>query len=165
MRKCVRFAVLCLSLAAAASAADLRDVKDPAALATMFPASAKLRLVNVWATWCVPCVEEIPVLRTIRSTFGGDVAMLGVTLDDMIPGDRAETKKRVRAFLDAKQVSYPNAYYIGGADALGELLRFEGALPITIIYDNNGKELWRLQGTLERRQVMEKIRDLLRRKS
>ena len=32
-----------------------------------------------------------------------------VTLDDMIPGDRAETKKRVRAFLDAKHVSYPNA--------------------------------------------------------
>src|SRR4051794_3911670 len=99
MRKCARFAVLFLSLAGVASAADLRDVKDPAALATMCPAVAKLRLVNVWATWCVPCVEEMPVLGSIHQAFGDDVAMLGVTLDDMIPGDRAETKKKVRAFL------------------------------------------------------------------
>ena len=165
MRKCAQFAVLFLSLAGVASAADLRDLKDPAALATMFPASAKLRLVNVWATWCVPCVEEMPVLGSIHKTFGTDVAMLGVTLDDMIPGDRAETKKKVRAFLDAKKVAYPNAYYMGNSDALGERLKIDGAIPITIIYDNNGKELWRLQGTLERQQTIDKIRSLLRRKS
>jgi len=164
MRRCVRFAVLFLSLAGAASAADLRDVESPAAIPRMFPASAKLRVVNVWATWCVPCVEEMPVLQTIRKTFGDEVGMLGITLDDMIPGDRAETKKKVVAFLDSKQVSFPNAYYIGNTDALGERLQIDGAIPITIIYDNKGKELWRLQGTLERRKAIEKIRDLLRRK-
>ncbi|MGZ4807911.1 MAG: TlpA family protein disulfide reductase [Thermoanaerobaculia bacterium] len=153
-----------LSIASVAGAADLRDVKDPAALATMFPASARLRLVNVWATWCVPCVEEMPVLGAIHKTFGSDVAMLGVTLDDMIPGDRAETRKKVRAFLEAKQITFPNAYYTGNSDALGERLGIDGAIPITIIYDNNGKELWRLQGTLEREQTLEKIRSLLRRK-
>jgi thiol-disulfide isomerase/thioredoxin len=156
---------LCLSFAAASSAADLRDLKDPGKLTAMFPAAAQLRLVNVWATWCVPCVEEMPVLQSIRKTFGKEVAMVGITLDDMIPGDRAETKKKVRAFLDAKQVSFPNAYYIGSSDALGERLRIDGALPITIIYDRNGKELWRLQGSLERQQAIQTIRDLLRRKS
>ncbi|MGZ7042746.1 MAG: TlpA disulfide reductase family protein, partial [Thermoanaerobaculia bacterium] len=118
-----------LSIASVAGAADLRDVKDPAALATMFPASARLRLVNVWATWCVPCVEEMPVLGAIHKTFGSDVAMLGVTLDDMIPGDRADTKKSVLAFLDAKQVSFPNAYYTGSSDALADRLRIDGAIP------------------------------------
>jgi hypothetical protein len=107
----------------------------------------------------------MPVLQSIRKTFGKEVAMVGITLDDMIPGDRAETKKKVRAFLDAKQVSFPNAYYIGSSDALGERLRIDGALPITIIYDRNGKELWRLQGSLERQQAIQTIRDLLRRKS
>lgn len=168
MRKYARFAVLFLSIAsvaATAGAADLRDVKDPAALATMFPPSARLRLVNVWATWCVPCVEEMPVLGSIHKTFGNEVAMLGVTLDDMIPGDRAETRKKVSAFLDAKQVTFPNAYYTGNSDALGERLKIDGAIPITIIYDSNGKELWRLQGTLERQQTLETIRSLLRRKS
>jgi len=165
MPRSVRFAVLCLSVAAAARAADLREVKDPAAIARIFPASARLRVVNVWATWCLPCVEEMPVLRSIDQTFGDEVAMLGITLDDMIPGDRAETKKRVVAFLDAKQVAFPNAYYTGSSDALADTLRIDGAIPITIIYDGKGKELWRLQGTLERDQAIQKIRNLLRRKS
>ena len=163
MRKFALFTVTFLSVAAAAHAADLRDVKDPNALAKMFPASAKVRLVNMWATWCVPCVEEMPVLRSIRETFGNDLGMLGVTLDDMVPGDRAETRKRVVSFLDSKKVTYPNAFYIGKSDALADALNVDGAIPITIVYDNKGKELWRRTGTLDAQQTIEKIRELLRR--
>jgi thiol-disulfide isomerase/thioredoxin len=165
MRESVRFAVLCLSFAGAVQAADLREVKDPAALATMFPAAAKVRVVNVWATWCVPCVEEMPVLSSIDRTFGDEVALLGITLDDMIPCDRTDTKRRVVSFLDAKQVAFPNAYYTGSSDALADQLRIDGAIPVTIIYDGKGKELWRLQGTLERDATIRKIREFLRRKS
>ena len=163
MRKFAPFAVLFLSVAA--HAADLRDAKDPAAFAKMFPPAAKLRVVNVWATWCVPCVEEMPVLQTIRRTFGSEVAMLGITLDDMIPGDRAEMKKRVASFLDSKQVSFPNAYYTGSSDALAEALKIDGAIPVTLVYDNKGKELWRLQGTLDRQQAIDKIKELLKQMS
>ena len=160
MRKFAPFAVLFLSVAA--HAADLRDVKNPADLAKMFPASAKLRVVNVWATWCGPCVEEMPVLQTIRKTFGSEVAMLGITLDDMIPGDRSQTKKRVVSFLDSRKISFPNAYYIGNADALADALHIDGAIPVTLVYDNKGKELWRVQGPLEQQPAVRKIRELLK---
>jgi thiol-disulfide isomerase/thioredoxin len=145
-------------------AADLREVKDPAAIAKMFPPAAKVRVVNIWATWCVPCVEEMPVLSSIDRTFGDEVAMLGITLDDMIPGDRTDTKKRVASFLDAKHVAFPNAYYTGSSDALADQLRIDGAIPVTIIYDGRGNELWRLQGTLDRDDTIRKIREFLRRK-
>jgi hypothetical protein len=51
-----RFAALSLSalLATQLLAADLRPVKDPKAIDAVFPTAAKVRLLNVWATWCVP---------------------------------------------------------------------------------------------------------------
>jgi len=160
MRKFAPFVVLFLSLNV--HAADVRDVKDPAAIQKIFVPAAKLRLVNVWATWCAPCVEEMPVLRTIRKSFGSELGMVGISLDDMIPGDRGETKNRVVKFLDSKQVAYPNAYYIGSSDALADAMNIDGAIPITIIYDSKGKELWRRQGTLDQAQATKKIQELLK---
>ena len=160
MRKFAPFVVLFLSLTA--QAADVRDVKDPAAIQKMFEPAAKLRLVNVWATWCAPCVEEMPVLRAIRKDFGKELGMIGISLDDMVPGDRGETKSRVVRFLDSKQVAYPNAYYIGSSDALADTMNIDGAIPITIVYDSKGKEVWRRQGSLDQAQATKKIQELLK---
>ena len=152
-----------LLLASTASAANLRDVKDPAKIKDVFPPAAKLRVVNVWATWCVPCVEEMNDLRAIDATFGPEVSIVGVSLDDMIPGDRAATRRKVVAFLDQKKINYSNVYYSGNNDALADALRFSGEIPITIVYDRNGHELWRQQGKLDRRKTIAEIRKLLRR--
>src|SRR5215212_6561416 len=83
-------AALQIVIALSAHAADLRTIKEPKQIATAFPAAAKLRVLNVWATWCVPCVAEMPDLRTIDDTFGSEVAITGVSLDDMIPGTKRE---------------------------------------------------------------------------
>jgi cytochrome c biogenesis protein CcmG/thiol:disulfide interchange protein DsbE len=163
MRKCARFAVISLSfLALTASAADLRPIKEPAKIAGVFPRAAKLRLVNVWAMWCVPCVAEMPDLRAIDETFGAEVAMAGVSLDDMLPG---ASPKPVVQFLDKQRIAFPNIYYTGNPDALGDYLNFNGEIPITIVYDGAGKELWRHQGRLDRNQTIARLRELLRRKS
>jgi thiol-disulfide isomerase/thioredoxin len=161
MRRCARFAALSLSLLALpALAADLRPVKEPAKIAGVFPAAAKLRVINVWAMWCAPCVAEMPDLRAIDEAFGAEVALAGVSLDDMLPD---ASQKPVRAFLDKHRITFPNVYYTGNADALGDYLRFNGELPITIVYDRNGKELWRHQGRINREQTIARLRDLLRR--
>src|SRR5262249_32798111 len=99
MRTFAPFAAFCLSLATSAGAATLVEVKDPARIPDNFAAAAPVRLVNVWATWCVPCVEEMADLGTISRTFGSKVSLVGVSLDDMIPGDRTETKRKVVTFL------------------------------------------------------------------
>lgn len=162
MPEFARFAVsfLSVALAAASFAADVRTMKEPAKIARVFPAAAKVRVLNVWATWCVPCVAEMPVLRAIDDTFGSEVALAGVSLDDMIPGAKVAT---VTAFLDKQKIAFPNIYYTGGADALADALAFSGEIPITIVYDGKGKELWRHEGLLDRTKTIARLRETLRR--
>jgi len=160
MRLFVQFAAIFLS-ATASGAAQLVEVREPTAIAAAFSPAASVRVMNVWATWCVPCVEEMADLRAIGATFGSRVSVVGVSLDDMIPGDRAVSKKNVVAFLDLHRIAFPNVYYIGNSDALGDYLRFDGAIPITIAYDRSGHELWRQQGKLDRQKTIATIRKLL----
>lgn len=164
MRASVLFAAFCLSGAMTAGAATLVELKEPAKIADSFAARAPVRVVNVWATWCVPCVEEMNDLRTISNTFGTQVSLVGVSLDDMIPGDRAATKRKVISFLDQKRITYTNIYYRGNNDALGDELRFNGEIPITIVYDRTGREVWRQQGKLDREKAIAQIRKMLGRK-
>ena len=155
--------VLALSLglfALSASAADLRPVKEPEKIAGVFASTAKLRVLNVWALWCVPCVAEMPDLRAIDEAFGNDVAMAGVNLDDMIPDAKP---KDTAAFLDKQRIAFPNVYYTGNLDQLADHLRFNGEVPVTIVYDRKGKELWRHQGRLNRNETIARLRETLRR--
>ncbi len=153
-------AALALLLAPAATAADLRDVKDPAKIAAVFPEAARLRVVNVWATWCVPCVAELPELRAIRAAFGPEVALVGVSMDDMIP---ETTRQKVVTFLNNRKISYPNVYYRGNSDDLTRFYKFEGEIPVTIAFDRSGKELWRHQGPIDGTETIAELRKLLRR--
>jgi len=143
------------------AAADLRSIKEPAKIASVFPREARLRLVNVWATWCAPCVLEMPDLRAIDEMFGPELALAGISLDDMLPD---ASPKPVAKFLDRQRIAFPNVYYTGNPDALGDYLDFSGEIPITIVYDGAGKELWRHQNRLDKNQTIAQLRDLLRRK-
>jgi thiol-disulfide isomerase/thioredoxin len=155
-----RIALLALLLANVAAAANLRDVKDPAKINDVFPAAAKLRVVNIWATWCVPCVAEMPELRAVAAAFGPEVAVIGVSTDDAIPeADRA----KVAAFLDLQKIGYINLYYRGNVDDLTRVFRFEGEIPVTIAFDRRGKEVWRHQGALKSGDTIADLRKLLRR--
>jgi thiol-disulfide isomerase/thioredoxin len=162
MPKSARFAgsFLNLLLALTASAADLRTVKDPAKIAAVFPPAAKVRVVNVWAMWCVPCVAEMPDLRAIDEAFGAEVALAGVALDDMLPDAKSE---KTAQFLDKQKIAFPNVYYTGNADELGELFQFSGEIPVTIVFDRKGNELWRHQGRLDREKTIARLRETLRR--
>lgn len=160
MQEFARFAATFLSalaVTASLSAADLRDLRAPRDLETLWAKTSRLRLVNVWATWCVPCVAEMPDLQAIDDAFGAELAVVGVSLDDMIPGARRE---RVTLFLDKKKITFANGYYTGLPDELGEYLRFNGEIPVTVIFDAKGDELWRHQGRLDRKKTVAVIRDL-----
>lgn len=135
-------------------------MKTPADIAKVFPATAKVRVLNVLATWCIPCVQEMPDLRAIDEMFGAELAVAGVSLDDMIPDTKPE---KVVAFLDRQRIAFPNLYYTGNPDDLGDHLDFDGEIPLTIVYDGKGKELWRHQGRLERDATVARLRDLSRR--
>jgi thiol-disulfide isomerase/thioredoxin len=158
MRSSILIALLLL--AASASAADLRDLKDPAKIKDVFPHAAKIRVVNIWATWCVPCVAEMPELRAVRAAFGPELAITGVSMDDMIPGAKRES---VAVFLDKQKIRYINVYYRGNADDLSRYYRFEGEIPVTIAFDSSGREIWRHQGAIKSADTISDLRKLLRR--
>ena len=149
-----------VSLASALHASDLRPIKDPSKIQSVFPRSAKVRVLNIWATWCAPCVAEMPDLRAIDALFGPEVGFAGVSMDDMIPDAK---QSMVASFLDRQRITFPNVYYTGNADDLAKLLKLSGELPVTLVFDAAGKELWRHEGRIDREKTVAQLREILRR--
>jgi thiol-disulfide isomerase/thioredoxin len=141
-------------------AAGVTERKNPSVREQF--SQARVRLVNVWATWCVPCVAEMDDLKGIDEAFSdAKVQLLGISLDDALPGKREESKKRVDAFLRKKGIAFRNFYYTGAIPALQEYYSFEGEIPLTLIYDRDGKERARYQGRIDPAVVRRDIQKLL----
>jgi len=99
-------------------------------------------LVNLWATWCAPCVKELPTLDALAAAHRDDGALGVVTVSqDMGP------QGSVRAFLDKLGVKDLAAYH----DPDMKLSEAYGAqiLPTTVLYDASGREVWRFVGDLD----------------
>ncbi len=94
-------------------------------------------LVNLWATWCAPCVKELPTLNAIANR--ADVGVEVVTISQDM-GDAAA----VQQFLDTRGLAQLPAWI----DSAGALPTHYGAqsLPMTVLYDASGKEVWRYIG-------------------
>ncbi len=151
--------------ASAGAATDLVEIDKPPAIAAAFQKNSRLRIVNLWATWCAPCVAEMPELDAIQDRFASaGVELLGVSLDDVIPGERKATKNKVQRFLAKKEIGFRNFYFTGKANDLAEHFDFEGEIPITLVFDARGKELFRHQGVIEKDEFVAEIRKLLRKK-
>lgn len=88
-------------------------------------------LVNVWASWCGPCIEEMPELQRFAASQGaGGVQVVGIALDDAA---------NVRDFLRRVPVSYPIALdRPGPADAGVRLGNPKGVLPYSILVSGDG---------------------------
>ncbi len=98
--------------------------------------SGKIVVVNFWATWCAPCVQEIPGFNKLHREFGPKgVAVLGISMDD-------EGKAVVDPFLKDHPMEYPVG--LGTKDSF-EKYGLE-SLPVTIIYDRSGNPLKRFDG-------------------
>jgi peroxiredoxin len=148
------------------------DAAEVAALAKN--GTNKVRLVNVWATWCVPCVAEFPGLVSIsRRLANRDFELITISVDD--PKDEARVKK----FLENQHASIPNRvqrslkaegratnnYLFSGADldALMQALdpSSPGPVPYTLIIAPDGKILYRQSGTIDVVELQSKLIDTL----
>jgi thiol-disulfide isomerase/thioredoxin len=101
--------------------------------------AGKPLLVNLWASWCAPCVKELPTLDALART--GKVQVLAVSQDT---GPHAS----VVAFLQAHKIATLEPYQddkMGLSAALGP----DTVLPTSILYDSSGKEVWRYVGDLD----------------
>jgi thiol-disulfide isomerase/thioredoxin len=103
--------------------------------------SGKVLLLNIWATWCVPCRTEMPALDRLQASLGGfDFEIVPVSID-------RSGVEGVREFYNAVGV-HNLAMYV---DSSGEVLRQVRALglPTTLLIDRNGQEIGRVIGPAE----------------
>jgi peroxiredoxin len=102
----------------------------------------KLLIVNFWATWCPPCLEEIPAFVRLQQDYAAHgVQFLGVALD------RAEA---ARAFIAEHAVNYPSVYGEHEAIALSKAYGNRiGGLPFTVVVGRDGRVLRMHQGVFE----------------
>ena len=95
-------------------------------------------LVNLWATWCVPCVTEMPLLDELAGELGDSVEVLTVSED--IQG----AEKVVPFFEQRKLANLPQ--WMDPQNALAVAYGGGTGLPLTVLYDAEGKEVWRVLG-------------------
>jgi len=89
-------------------------------------------VVNVWASWCVPCRQEFPVLQKLSARYGKKVAFLGVNSEDS--DDAAAT------FLREVPVPYPS--YSDPNKDIWDTIGGIGGFPNTAFYDRSGDQVF-----------------------
>jgi len=109
--------------------------------------SEKLRLINVWATWCGPCLIEYPDFLVMQRMYGArDFEFVSIS------ADKLEQRDKALKFLEEKESGVTN--YIFSEDdkyALIEAIdpEWNGALPYTLLVEPGGKRVYARQGTIK----------------
>lgn len=101
-------------------------------------------LVNLWATWCGPCVIEMPTLDALAARTVGKMQVVTVSQDQKLPSPvpswwATRGFSHLSQLIDVRQ-DLLAAYNDGHAE--------NGSLPTTVLYDKDGNELWRMTGAM-----------------
>ncbi|MGH8629460.1 MAG: TlpA family protein disulfide reductase [Burkholderiales bacterium] len=99
-------------------------------------------LVNVWATWCAPCLEEIPELVALAEA-RSDIQIIGMAID-------WQDRQQVLQFAEGMFVNYP--IVLGRREQTQTIGEIRG-LPTSFIFDTQGRLSARHTGALTRRQI------------
>jgi thiol-disulfide isomerase/thioredoxin len=98
-------------------------------------------LVNIWATWCAPCKAEMPTLDRLAAQQEGKLSVVAVSQD-------LEGRRPVQAYFQSAKFANLEPY-IDPDNRLLSALGSNVTLPTTILYNAEGKEVWRVMGGVE----------------
>lgn len=116
--------------------------------------AAEALVVNVWGSWCGPCVAEAPDLAEVAGEHEGseDVAFIGVNVRDAV--------ESARAFEDRFDIPYPSLRDDGGR-TLAQLKGMATARPTTLVLDGQGRIAARANGQIDASTLRGMIDDVL----
>jgi len=110
----------------------------------------KVTVVNLWATWCQPCVAELPALARAAADFEDrGVLAYAVSLDlvnPMTEVDRNTLPGTLEQFASERTLALPVWLYDGDDDALAEWLGYGHVVPFTVVFDQDGRIVDRHEG-------------------
>lgn len=111
----------------------------------------RVLVVNFWASWCPPCVEEMPTLDQLQAEFKSqNVLFVGIGID---------SPSNIREFLEKTPVSYP--IVIGGLEGSNlskQMGNSQGALPYTIVINAQGKATSSKLGKISEEELRKAIK-------
>lgn len=114
----------------------------------------KVVVLNFWATWCVPCREEMPLLVGVQRRYGNrGIAVIGVSADD------ESTQPKIPGFLQELGIGFP--IWKGATTRDMQLLGLGTDLPATAVIDQEGRLAFRILGILDRKELEQRLEYLL----
>ncbi len=148
-------AVASVALASDSSDRDALSLPDlNANRQTLEQYRGRIVVLNFWATWCVPCREEMPLLVDLQKRYASrGVVVVGASADD------ESTQARIEPFVEELGITFP--IWIGANTADMERLGLGAALPATAIIDKEGRIIFRIIGPLKRKALARRIDHLL----
>ncbi len=111
-------------------------------------------VVNFWASWCPPCVEEMPALDKIAQEYAPkNVLIVGIGID---------SPSNIREFLQKTPVSYPIVLGgIEGSNLSKQMGNTQGALPYTVVINPKGKSIYTKLGKISEEELKKAINSAL----
>jgi peroxiredoxin len=151
----VALMVLLVSVSAAGAAPDFTRAALDGSPIHLADYRGKVVLLNFWATWCTPCLDEIPAFNRWQRKYGAyGLQVLGISMDDEV--------KPVKRFLQKQSLDYP---VLMGDVALAQLFGSVLGLPRTYLIDPQGQVVGRYQGETDLPALEAQITGLLPRGS
>lgn len=170
LRRALMVSALLTLVAPAVFAATLQRVDGPQLLETIRAQRPKPTVVNLWATWCPPCVKEFPQLVALHRRYEKKgLTVLLVSMD--LEGEKSNVEK----FLKQNNVDFPTYMRQGDDTAFITALEtirmpgskspaWVGSLPITFLFDAEGKLVRYWDGELDFSEFDKVVAPLLKTK-
>jgi thiol-disulfide isomerase/thioredoxin len=134
----IAIALLVFSFAAVSDAAQTFSFKsrmfDGKPVTSDIFKDNKLTMVNFWATWCPPCVSEMPDLASLARSMPKGSQLVGIILDVTAGDDRA--RSNAEEILERSGADFVQILYDSSMDSFGESVEY---IPTTILVDSKGR--------------------------
>jgi thiol-disulfide isomerase/thioredoxin len=114
----------------------------------------RIVVLNFWATWCLPCREEMPMLSKLSPKYDGkNVAFLAASIDD------AQSQPKIARFLEKKKITL--AVFTGASPETLKQFNLGEIVPATLILDRDGTPTFRIEGEASKKDISSRLDWLL----